>query len=265
MRALWIGATGLSAGQLKVDTHSHNIANVNTNGFKARQPLFQEALHRQTVRPNRQTDQLPGAEEMVIIGGGTRAAGFSVSQRQGNLEVTGEPWHLALPGPGFFAVSFPGAPDHQAFTRHGAFQPDRNGRIVDAKGRFLLDAAGNPLRIPTDVVEVTVQSDGTVTGRDDRDRPVDIGRLQVALFTNPGGLEHLGDGVYGLTAASGPPRWVRPGREGVSLQAGALESANVDLAAEMVGLITAQRTLQFSARVVQTSDDMMGIVNRLYQ
>lgn len=265
MRALWIGATGLAAGQLKVDTHAHNVANINTVGFKGKDVLFSEAMHRQVHRPNRLAPQIPGAQDQPAIGGGALAVGTRTDFRPGAWLTTGQEWHLAIQGDGFFVIGLDGAPDDQAYTRAGDFRVDRDGRVVDPWGNPLLAANGRPLVVPRDAAQVTVHRDGRVIAQMTDGDQRNLGRLRLARFTNPEGLAALGNGLFAATAASGDPQLVNPGGNELWLQQGALENANVDLATEMVGLITAQRTLQFAARVVQTTDEMMGIANRIYR
>lgn len=265
MRALWIGATGLTAAQTKIDTHAHNVANINTVGFKGKDVLFSEAMHRQVHRPNRPASQIPGAQEPPAIGGGTLPVGTRTDFRPGAWLTTGEDWHLAIQGDGFFIVGLDGAPDGQAYTRAGDFRLDRNGRVVDPWGNPLLGSNGRPLTVPRDAVQVTVQRDGQIMAQMEDGDSRSLGRLRLARFINPEGLASLGNGLFAATEASGEPQWVNPGGNQLWVQQGALENANVDLANEMVGLISAQRTMQFAARVVQTTDEMMGIANRIYR
>jgi len=265
LRALWIGATGLTAAQTKIDTHAHNVANINTVGFKGKDVLFSEAMHRQVHRPNRPSTQVPGALEPQSIGGGALAVGTRTDFRPGAWLTTGQDWHLAIQGDGFFVVGFEAAPDGRAYTRAGEFRVDRDGRVVDPWGNPLLADNGRPITVPRDAVQVTVQRDGRIFAQMDDGDQRSLGRLRLARFVNPEGLASLGNGLFVDTEASGEPQLANRGGSDLYIQQGALESANVDLAAEMVGLITAQRTMQFAARVVQTTDEMMGIANRIYR
>lgn len=265
MRSLWIGRTGLSAGQLQADIHSNNIANINTVGFKAKDALFAETMHHQVVRSNRATALVPGGSESVALGGGAVVVGTLVDQRSGDVEVTEKEWHLALAGEGFFPIGWELAPGGVAFTRNGAFGLDGENRVVDFEGYPLLDDRGLAVEVPKGTKEVVIHADGRVMRVDDADMEHVLARLHIARFNNSSGLEHLGGGRYGVTGASGEPQWVQPKDGLVAIRQGALERSNVDLATEMVGLMTAQRALQLSARVVQVADEMMGIANRIYR
>jgi len=85
-----------------------------------------------------------------------------------------------------------------------------------------------------------------------------VGRIAVATFQNPGGLERVGDSHWRSGPASGTATPTFPGQRGAgTLAPGALEGSNVDLAQEFTNLIIAQRGFQANSRVVSTSDEML--------
>jgi len=91
-----------------------------------------------------------------------------------------------------------------------------------------------------------------------------IAQLAIGTVTNQNGLEQLGDNFYGLTAGSGDLVLGRAGEEiNTSVISGALETSNVDLAAEFTDMIVTQRGYQASARVITTSDEMLQEVVQL--
>ena len=101
-------------------------------------------------------------------------------------------------------------------------------------------------------------SDGTVTGRYSNGESLPIGRVAIATFDNPEGLERQGESMYAATVNSGEPILGAPGEgEGGSLTPGALEMSNVDLAEEFTNLIIAQRGFQANSRSITTSDEML--------
>lgn len=256
MRSLWIGATGLRAGALWVDTVSDNIANVNTTGFRRRR-LELAATGAQPSEPAA-TSLL---QARTRGGAGVVAAGATLDGRQGMLEATGQPLDLALEGPGWFAVR--DGNGALLLTRAGSFRLDASLRLVTPQGNLVVDVNGRPITVPDWAEAVEVAADGTVEARAG-DRRETVAVLGVAVVPNPDGLLATGDGLFAPTAASGDARLVAPGQEGTgAVRAGVVERSNVDLAAEMVDLILAQRMFQLNARVVQSSDEMMALVNRL--
>lgn len=83
-------------------------------------------------------------------------------------------------------------------------------------------------------------------------------QLALGVVANPDGLDQIGDGFYGTTAASGDLRIGRAGAEvPAGVVAGALEASNVDLAEEFTDMIVAQRAYQASARIVTTADELL--------
>jgi flagellar hook protein FlgE len=101
-------------------------------------------------------------------------------------------------------------------------------------------------------------ADGIITGRYTNGKSAPLGQVLLANFTNPNGLQNLGNNVWTETAASGGPLVGTPssGNLGV-LQSSAVEDSNVDLTAELVNLITAQRFYQANAQTIKTQDQVL--------
>lgn len=114
---------------------------------------------------------------------------------------------------------------------------------------------------PADFSAVTVGRDGVVTATFADGTTQPLGRMLIADFANPMGLSQLGDARWGVTGGSGPARVVIPGEGGAGgVQSGMLESANVDLTEELVGLIEAQRNFQANAKAIDTANAMTQAV-----
>jgi flagellar hook protein FlgE len=111
-----------------------------------------------------------------------------------------------------------------------------------------------------------VEPDGTVRGDYTNGLSQAIAKLQLALFTNPAGLERSGDGYYAATSNSGQPQFASAavGNAG-SIVSGSLEGSNVDVAEEFVRLIEAQRGFQSNARIISTSNEVLAELTRLGQ
>ncbi|HEY0118543.1 MAG TPA: flagellar hook protein FlgE [Cellulomonas sp.] len=100
--------------------------------------------------------------------------------------------------------------------------------------------------------------DGTITGSFSNGLKQVIGRLAMAGFTNPAGLERAGGSLFSTTVNSGVIQLGTPGTGGRgTLAGGSLEMSNVDLSSEFTNLIVAQRGFQANARVITTSDDVL--------
>ena len=104
----------------------------------------------------------------------------------------------------------------------------------------------------------SVAADGTVQGRYSNGQARAQGQLVLANFNNPQGLQPLGGNQWAETAGSGQPQVGAPGSSTLGvLQAGAVEESNVDLTAELVEMITAQRVYQANAQTIKTQDSVL--------
>ncbi len=104
----------------------------------------------------------------------------------------------------------------------------------------------------------SLSSDGTIVGVYSNSLRQDIGKLAMATFSNPGGLEKSGNSSYRVGNNSGVAVIGAAGTGGAgTLTAGALEMSNVDLASEFTDLIIAQRGFQANSRVITTSDEVL--------
>lgn len=106
---------------------------------------------------------------------------------------------------------------------------------------------------------LAINKDGTISGKYSNEQTKLLGQIVLSSFVSPNGLESKGDNVWAETAASGPPLTGTPGA-GTKLGAlvgGAVEGSNVDLTAELVNLIIAQRTYQANAQTVKTQDQVV--------
>lgn len=251
--ALWIAKTGLNAQQTRMSVIANNLANVNTTGFKEGRAKFEDLIY-QTVRQaggrSSQNTQLPSG---LMLGTGVRVAATEKHFTQGNLIQTGNALDLAINGSGFFQILRPDGTI--AYTRDGTFQVDSQGQIVTDNG-FRLQPN---IVIPQNAQSITIGRDGTVTATvPGNPTPVQLGSLQLADFINPSGLKPIGGNLYLQTAASGPPQTGTPGLNGIgTIQQGALEASNVNIAEELVNMIETQRAFETNARLISTVDNML--------
>jgi flagellar basal-body rod protein FlgG len=258
MRALYTAATGMAAQERNIDTVANNIANVNTTGFKKSRVNFQDLLYQTLRMPGAETAEGVFLPEGIQIGHGVKTSSISRSFIQGNLIKTEQPLDLAVQGAGFFKVTLPDGAI--AYTRDGSFKRDVNGDIVTADG-YPLDPS---ITIPEDAIDITITSDGVVSVlQPGTPTPQNAGTLELALFSNPAGLDsRLGRNLYLESAASGTPVEGPPETEGLgSVEQGFLENSNVNIVEEMIGMIITQRAFQANSNVIRTTDDMLQLAN----
>ena len=251
--ALWVSKTGLSAQDTKMTTISNNLANVNTTGFKRDRAVFQDLLYQVNRQPgglSTENSELPSG---LQLGTGVRVVGTTKQFSQGNLEVTEQPLDMAVNGRGFMQILLP---DGQiAYTRDGQFQLNADGDIVNPDG-YTLEPNIN---VPENATNITIGKDGTVTAVvDDQAAPVNLGEITLVDFINPQGLQAIGNNLYKATNASGDPAEGEPGIGGLgTVEQGMVESSNVEVVEELVGMITTQRAYEMNSKVVSATDQML--------
>lgn len=259
MRALWTGSLGMRAQQTNMDVIANNLANVNTTGFKKSMPSFQDLLYEQ-LRPAGLSEiegtTVPSGQQ---IGLGVNLASIAKIFKQGAFVQTGNPLDVVIAGNGFLQVEI--ADGQIAYTRDGTLRIDQAGNLVTVDG-FRIQPA---LTIPAEAVEVNIASDGVVSYKDQTGTMNPIGQIELATFTNPAGLEAIGKNLYIASAtSSGDPIPGIPGENGLGeLQAGYLEQSNVEAIEEMVRMIQGQRAYEMNSKSIQTSDEMLQVINNL--
>ena len=260
--ALYIGATGMQAQQLNVETIANNLANANTVAFKKGRVGFSDLMVRESNRV-----ALPTVEDLqggVLAPGQRVGAGVGVSSMNkvfdtGELKKSDAPLDVAIRGEGFLEVTLPDG--SSAYTRGGSLKVNKDG--------LLTNQVGNPLQpaiaIPDNVQSIVIGQDGRVLVTvPNQSAPIEAGQLDLVRFAGPGLLAAQGDNLYQATEASGDAVSARPGEDGAgTLAQGFLESSNVKMVDEMVNLMLAQRAYEASVKVVQAADEMLGLINNL--
>lgn len=138
------------------------------------------------------------------------------------------------------------------------------GSITQLKGDTTVNAAyqdGLPLGVLKDF---TVSNDGTITGLFSNGMSQDLARISLAGFTNPSGLNKIGDNLMQETSNSGLAQVGQASTGGLGkLVSGSLESSNVDLPTEFANMIVAQRGFQANSRIITTSDEILQEIMQL--
>jgi flagellar hook protein FlgE len=117
---------------------------------------------------------------------------------------------------------------------------------------------------PGQLSGISIESNGIVTARYSNGQTKPAGQVEIATFRNPNGLQPMGGNNWTRSFASGDPVVGVPGNGNLGvLQAGALEESNVDLTAELVNMITAQRVYQANAQTIKTQDSLMQTIVNL--
>ncbi|MBV8728286.1 MAG: flagellar basal-body rod protein FlgG [Acidobacteriia bacterium] len=260
IRALYSAASGMAAQQTNVENIANNLANANTNGFKAKRAHFQDLMYQNMVQPGAAAGQQSTVPAGLQLGLGTRTASTETLFSVGAFSETDNPLDVSIQGNGFFQVLMPNG--ELAYTRNGSFQLDKNGNLVTSDGNLVQPQ----ITFPPQAQSIVIASDGTVSYTlPGQTATQQAGQVQLANFQNPGGLNALGNSLYQPTDASGNPAVGVPGGpEGLgSLLQGYVEQSNVSVVQEFVNLIVAQRGYEANSKVVQAADQMYQNINQL--
>ncbi len=133
MRSLFAGVSGLQSHQTRMDVIGHNIANVNTSGYKKDRVTFQEMLS-QMIRGATSPSRMTGGTNPLQIGLGVEVGSIDTNFNQGNMQLTGMGTDMAIDGNGFFVLR---RGDRSYYTRAGNFQIDGRGYLVHPSGYLL--------------------------------------------------------------------------------------------------------------------------------
>lgn len=238
--AFYSGASGLMAYQQALDNIGHNLANVNTTGYKAQKVGFESLMHRYMY---------VNSPEKPLTGSGVKQIDLGLNTNAGSLNLTGYVLDFAIQGNGWFAVEKNG---QREYTRNGMFDIGLvNGvpYLTDTQGAFVLDQQGNKIQFPVD-------KNGTPI-LDGVQQRVGVFQIQRAGMMTP-----VAENRYRANEYTGQ---VKPAVYGTdyTLKQGSIEQSNVQMDDEMTRMIMTQRAFQMSARVIQVSDELEQNVNGL--
>jgi flagellar basal-body rod protein FlgG len=253
IRSLWIAKTGMEAQQMQLDTISHNLSNVATNGYKRSHAVFEDLIYQNLRQTGANTTEQTALPTGLQVGLGVRPVATSRIFSQGNLQQTSNNLDLAIKGNGFFQIQMPDGTTN--YTRDGSFQLDANGQMVTNNGYTVLPG----ITVPNNAQTLTIGQDGTVNVTvPGSATPQNLGQIQIANFVNPAGLDPKGQNLFAETASSGTPNAGAPNANGLgALQQGFVETSNVNVVEELVQMIQTQRAYELNSKAVQTSDQML--------
>ena len=258
MNALWVSKTGLSAQDTQLSTISNNLANVATVGFKRDRVNFEDLLYQIRRQPGAQSSENNQLPSGLQIGTGVRVVSTQKEFTEGSLQVTDNSLDVAINGRGFFEVLMPDGTT--AYTRNGQFHLSRDGEVVNADGLVIQPA----ITVPPGTRSLTIGKDGTVSVvLPGESAAQQVGQITTTDFINPAGLEAIGGNLFLESTASGSPTNGTPGLDGLgTLIQGSLENSNVEVVEELVNMITTQRAYEMNAKVISTSDQMLGYITQ---
>ena len=258
--AFYAGATGLMAHQEALNTIGHNLANVNTTGYKAQGTSFDELLYNRMY---------VNTENEANNGFGVRAVSTGILPGQAEFIQTGNPLSFAVSGDAFFAVET--GSGQTMYTRDGSFALSVEGDrpyLTTADGCYVLGRDGQRVQLEEKKPLEFPKGEGGNNNTDNKNQGLGMdyealaGKIGLYRFANPGALQPMSTNRYAATPAAGEAK-LEEENGGSKVLSGYLEQSGVSITDEMANMIAAQRSYQLSARVVQVADEVEQVVNGL--
>ncbi len=258
-RSMFIAATGMEAQTTSIDVIAHNLANVNTNGFKKSRADFQDLMYQGIKSAGAESAEGNEIPTGIQLGLGVKTAAVQKLFNQGDFVSTDNPLDMVIEGDGFFQISMPDG--DIGYTRAGSFKINSSGDLVNSDG-YPLEPS---ITLPSDTLEVTINSDGTISViQPGSPTATSIGQIELAQFINPAGLRALGKNLFTMSGSSGDADTGTPGLDGLgTINQGMIELSNVNIVEEMVNMIVSQRAYELNSKVITTSDEMLRMANSL--
>ena len=238
--ALLIGSSRQMTLERQMDVIANNVANANTNGFKADHSMFEEYLN-----TNAREDNFIGADRRVSY---VQDRGTFRDIGQGPMEPTNNPLDMAISGNAFFAVQANGG---ERYTRDGKFSLNSTGQLMTSDGNLVLGTGGPIVFQPTDH-DINVAADGTVTVLEGTAKTDSIrGKIRMVEFDDPAKLTKLGANLYGAGSANQQQTASKS-----TLQQGYIEKSNVNSVGEMSRMVEVMRSYTAIANLLQQQSDL---------
>jgi flagellar basal-body rod protein FlgF len=221
----YAACAGLRAQSQALEVAAHNLANLNTAGFRGQQTSFQSllAISRPTV-----ANVLNAVTNNFGVMEGTH-----LDMQSGSLLATGNPLDVGIEGSGFFAIQ---TAQGIRYTRNGNFRVERSGALVTANGDPVLGENG-VIRVPAGAVSIS--SDGTLSVAG-----AVAGKIRLVEFAPETKLASEGQALLSAPDGSGLPARTTSVRQGV------LESSNVNAIGAVMTLIGVQREAEMMQRAL---------------
>jgi flagellar basal-body rod protein FlgF len=239
---LYIAASGAKQDLMATSIRANNLANAQTNGFKA---------------------QLEQARAMPAYGEGLPSRVFSMTESPSNnyeggpMITTDRAYDVAIQGEGWFSVQTDLG--EEAFTRSGSMSMSPNGALLDPKGNLMMGENG-PIFLPVPIDNFTVAGDGTISARlqgAPENAMEEVGRLK--LVKPPiDQIKRREDGLFDLKNGDIAQQDLT-----VGVKAGMLEGSNVNAVDEMVNMISLQRHYEMQVKLMRKADTLATRGNTL--
>ncbi len=242
IKGLYSAASAMLAGMERQNILSHNIANLDTPGFKQIMVSMDDFVDTSVIAPSEEFAYFSRLEDIGDLGLGVTTSGRITDFTQGALKPTYQPLDLAIEGPGFFSVE---TPEGVRYTRDGRFLRDVEGQLVTIDGYLVLNDNGQSIVLPDG--DVNIDPTGAITVDNEA-----VDQLGFVSFATPD--EELVHDMSNMFAAEGEPT----GEEIGSIAQGYLETSNANAADLMTQMSIVVRAYEAAQQMVQSQDELLA-------
>ena len=229
-RFAFTAMTGAKHAMGQLATTTHNMANLQTPGFRETLSMFRAVPVDGASADSRAfvVDSTPGAD-----------------WTPGSVSPTGNPLDVAIKDQGLFVVRR--ADGQEAYTRSGKFHLDAQCFLVTTAGFNVLDDQGSEIQIPEGSEDIQILANGTVrVTLPGQMFDTTVARLKL-VNPMPHTLERLPDGLFGSTEEL-------EASDDVNVLQGSIEGSNVNAAQAMVQMIAQNRLFDLNIRLIQAAE-----------
>jgi flagellar basal-body rod protein FlgF len=238
IKGLYSAASAMLVGLARQRALSHNIANLDTPGFRQILVSIEDYLHTSVAGTGWGTS----SDVIGSLGLGAVSGGEETDFSSGGLSLTSRLYDFAIEGEGFFRVQ---TPEGERLTRDGRFTRDSSGQLVTVDGFKVLSDQNSPIVLPEG--SIVVDPDGSIFIDGDT-----VGRIGLAAFDDPGeDLERDGGNLFIAVGDGGD---ATPGL----IRQGYLEGSNVDPSQALTTMVAVGRAYEAAQQLVQIQDDLLG-------
>ncbi|MDX8403849.1 MAG: flagellar hook-basal body protein [Mariprofundaceae bacterium] len=245
-RGFFVSGVAGTMAQQKLDTITHNLANVNTAGYRADRVSFSTIFTNQ-ASPSGDVKQVPAA----YLSMGDQY----IDVHEGIMKTTENELDFAIHGPGYFRVMKEDGTE--AYTRAGNFRLDEEGNLLTQGGLPVLDTSSAPITLTSGTISVTqegsiyIDSDGSGTAT-----ASSVAELGIVTIND---LTQIRKGDF--TVIETAKENTSPADSDVSVHQGSLEGSNVNAVLAMTEMVAAMRSYQSMMKVVEQYNQLAGQVS----
>ncbi|HUU30062.1 MAG TPA: flagellar basal-body rod protein FlgF [archaeon] len=250
IKGLYTSAAGMLPLSFRQDLVTNNLSNANTAGYKQDRAFIHDLvtadlyLNEHGVassgQPPRSINVYPPAYT-ASVGNSSLVVVEQTDFTQGEMDITGNDFNIAIDGDGFFTIQ---TPQGIRYTRNGYFSIGQDGDLVTAEGYTVL-GAGGPINVQGG--KLTVQGNGDIYVNNEP-----RGTLRIDDFPKPYKMTKIGDNLF--TAEGGGAGKTS---ENFKVRQGMLEKANAHPVDQLVKMIEIQRMFELGQRAIRMQDETL--------